>query len=123
MMRAVVLEHTLPDGSRHFDWMIERPDPGEERRLCTWRTQHRPDRSVGFDGRRIGDHRAAYLSFEGELGSGRGRVVRVASGRAVWLHRDEREIGVRIVWDGGPNARYEGQIGADGVWSFRGSPE
>lgn len=123
MTRAVVLEHTLPDGSRHFDWMIERLEPGTERRLCTWRTEHRPDVAGRFRGERIGDHRAAYLEFEGELSENRGRVVRLASGAAAWRHRDEGRICVGVDWDHGPKVRYDGEIGPEGVWSFRGSPE
>ncbi len=118
MQHAVVLEHTLPDGSRHFDWMIERPDTAVERRLCTWRTEVRPDRSDRFGGQRIDDHRAVYLRFEGELGAGRGCVVRVASGRAEWIRQDAGSICVTISWQSGQFARYEGDIGADGRWRF-----
>ncbi len=137
MMRTVVLEHTLPDGSRHFDWMVERPDHGRggeeggsggEHRLATWRTSCRPDRAAGFEGEQIGDHRAFYLDFEGELTGGRGRVERVASGRAVWLGGDAAGVGkggveVRISWSDGRIVRYEGRIGGDGRWAFRGCPE
>lgn len=123
MMRSVVLEHRLPDGSRHFDWMIERPDPGVERRLWTWRTEARPDRVEAFAGEQIGNHRVVYLEFEGELSGGRGRVTRVAAGQAIWLGADSGKIGVRIVWSDGPNVRYNAEIGVNGVWSFRGSRE
>lgn len=123
MLRTVVLEHTLPDGGFHFDWMIERADSEEDRRLITWRSACRPDLFTDFRGERIGDHRAVYLEFEGDLSGGRGRVVRVASGRVSWVGRDEREIRVRVEWAGGSNVRYDGAIGADGAWSFRGSPE
>lgn len=123
MTRAVVLEHTLPDGSRHFDWMIERPEPGTDRRLCTWRTEHRPDVAGRFRGERIGDHRSAYLEFEGELSENRGRVVRLASGGAVWRLLEADRMSVEVDWNGGPKVRYEGENGAGGVWLFRGSPD
>jgi hypothetical protein len=123
MLRTVVLEHRLPDGDSHFDWMIERSGPGEDRRLITWRTECRPDLVLEFRGERIGDHRAAYLEFEGELSGGRGQVVRVASGRVSWLCQDEREVRVRVEWSGGANVRYAGAFGAGGAWTFCGSPE
>lgn len=83
MTRTVLLRHTLPDGSWHYDWMVERP-VRDEHRLVTFRTRERVDRAdeIEFDAERISDHRAAYLDFEGELSGGRGRVERVAAGNA-----------------------------------------
>jgi hypothetical protein len=88
MLRTVVLRHDLPNGSFHYDWMLERPagprgaGGADERRLMTFRTGVRPDdpASSGFEAERIGDHRVAYLTFEGELSGGRGAVSRVAEG-------------------------------------------
>jgi hypothetical protein len=123
MPRAVVLEHTLPDGSAHFDWMIEHPALTGERRLATWRTAARPDRADAFSGERIGDHRAAYLAFEGEIPGGRGRVRRVAQGEARWesLGRDRLRVAIR--WDGAGERVYEGHAGDEETWRFDARPD
>lgn len=79
-VRTVILRHTLPDGSWHHDWLIERPGLAL---VPTWRTgRDRPDDPAlpSFDALRIGEHRAHYLSHEGEVPGGRGSVVRVAEG-------------------------------------------
>lgn len=79
-MRTVILRHTLPDGSWHHDWLVERE--GNEL-VPTWRTGHiRPDdqQVQAFEAQRIGEHRALYLGYEGEVSGGRGRVERLASG-------------------------------------------
>lgn len=79
--RTVLLGHTEADGRWHFDWMIERSGD-EERRLLTFRVRDRIDLQAcqGFEAERIGDHRAVYLEYEGELSGGRGSVARVAAG-------------------------------------------
>lgn len=84
----VLLRHDLPDGSFHFDWMIEGPQrlpappSPEDRCLMTFRLQQRPDdpRVQTFEAERLEDHRRHFLTFEGELTGGRGRVSRLASG-------------------------------------------
>ena len=88
--RTVVARHTLPDGSWHLDWMIDRvggreaagDGEADHRDLVTFRVMVRPDDPVArvFDGERISDHRAAYLTREGDIGEGRGSVARVAGG-------------------------------------------
>jgi hypothetical protein len=80
MSRTVLLLHRLPDGSTHFDWLIERT-PGEER-VLTIRLADRPDRQVtgSLVGRRLTDHRRVYLALEGEISGGRGFVERIAEG-------------------------------------------
>ena len=90
-MRTVLLRHSTPDGASHLDWMIEplggaSDDDPDARCLTTFRIEREPDDVVtsvrGFDAARLPDHRAVYLDvFEHELSGGRGRVVRVASGR------------------------------------------
>ena len=87
--RTVVLCHTLPDGSSHLDWMIEHPAPTEHR-LITFRTPCRPDEieSHRCISRRLTDHRAHYLDYEGILTADRGSVERVATGSVLGLSRD-----------------------------------
>lgn len=82
----VILRHETPDGGHHFDVMLQR-GPGEA--LITFRTEAplhefiEEARGARFGLQRIGEHRGAYLTFEGELSGGRGRVRRVAAGEAV----------------------------------------
>lgn len=87
MPRWVLLRHTLPDGSSHHDWMLER---GEQRRggasggLLTFRLPagvNPLDSSLKqFGGERIGLHRREYLEYEGPVSGGRGVVARIDSG-------------------------------------------
>jgi hypothetical protein len=85
MGRWVLLHHELPspspDGSWHYDWLLEdasHPEGG----LITFRTRVRPDVDgiQVFDAQRLADHRRVYLTYEGEVSGGRGRVRRVAEG-------------------------------------------
>jgi hypothetical protein len=92
MARWALLLHTLPDGTRHFDWLIQpaRPDadhhaPGpDDRALVTFRTHHRPDDPAvtAFPAERLPDHRSLYLTYEGPIAGDRGHVRRLAEGRA-----------------------------------------
>lgn len=81
----VLLLHELPDGSSHFDWMIEREGDGV-RTLVTFRVFTRIDLLDGgsFLAERIGDHRVLYLTYEGPVGAKGewGTVRRIAAGRA-----------------------------------------
>lgn len=47
----------------------------------------------------LADHRAAYLDYEGNIGGGRGRVTRVASGRVRRLTQRDGTIEVDCEWD------------------------
>ncbi len=74
--RFVILHHLLDDG-QHWDLMLEHQDV-----LLTWQLPCEPvDRSIlPIPTRRIGDHRKAYLDFEGPISGNRGRVRRVDTG-------------------------------------------
>lgn len=77
MPRFVLLQHTLPDGSFHYDLMLEHGGP-----LATWRIPA-PLAEVppeGADAVHLGDHRLHYLTHEGDIGGGRGSVKRVDEG-------------------------------------------
>jgi hypothetical protein len=79
--RWVVLRHDLPDGSWHYDWMLQVcDDPAEP--LLTFRVMVRPDDPtvVAFEGERLPDHRSIYLDYEGPISGGRGSVTRIARG-------------------------------------------
>lgn len=133
MPATVVLEHTLPDGSSHFDWMIEDPTLDGEYRLATWRLAVRPDRAeVGrvFEAERIGAHRARYLRYEGPLSDGRGDVRRVAEGSAEWAAEwadpeggaaggsSDEVLWVHIEWSDGWAGLYTGRTVDGRAWSW-----
>ncbi len=82
MTAMVLLRHDLPDGSWHFDWLIDRGEGGP---LLSFRVVPRIDdpQVLTFDAERILDHRRDYLDYEGEVSGGRGMVRREAVGVGV----------------------------------------
>ncbi|MFH1109324.1 MAG: DNA polymerase ligase N-terminal domain-containing protein [Planctomycetota bacterium] len=74
--RFVILHHRLDHGE-HWDLMLESGDV-----LLTWQLLRDPTDPAGYPipARRIGDHRKAYLTYEGPLSRNRGTVRRVDSG-------------------------------------------
>lgn len=115
--RMALLRHVLPDGSWHFDWMIE-PAPG--RGLISFRVSRRIDLegARGFDADSIGVHRTAYLDYEGPVSRNRGEVWRVAAGRC----RVEGESVARLVlladWGDGARRLAGAPTGAGSAWRF-----
>src|SRR5437764_266524 len=69
MPRYVILEHDHP--RRHWDLMLEAGGA-----LCTWRLEAWPRDGVQIRAELIGDHRLAYLDYEGPVSGNRGRVER-----------------------------------------------
>jgi hypothetical protein len=77
MPRFALLLHALPDGAAHYDLLLER-DGG----LAAWRLPA-PLRDLppgGADAVQLKDHRVHYLTYEGDIGGGRGSVRRVDEG-------------------------------------------
>lgn len=72
-----VVHHHCGHGPEHWDLMLE---AGEV--LATWRLDRHPARlSDGpIVATRIGDHRPAYLTYEGSVSGGRGTVEIVDAG-------------------------------------------
>lgn len=74
-LRFVILHHT-GFGEPHFDLMFEN-EPGST--LATWRSPiwpiDRPTRLLQLQA-----HRRDYLTYEGPISAGRGKVQRIASG-------------------------------------------
>ncbi len=105
--RTVLLVHSLPDGSAHIDWMVERPlptpdAPSPAHRLATWRVVHRIDRPLlaPFRAIPLPDHRDRYLSYEGPVSGDRGEVRRLAAGVVVGGGAQARPpFSLRIAWD------------------------
>lgn len=109
MAGMVLLRHTLADGSEHFDWMLERGGV-----LLTWRVREIP--VVGeVAAERLADHRVAYLSYEGEVSGGRGRVVRVRAGEAEVLEETAERVRWRGRWEEGSWESWEG-MRSGGMW-------
>ena len=77
-LRYVVLRHEQID-EPHFDLMFE-TSPGSL--LATWRSDEWPLTSRSHL-EPLGDHRRAYLDYEGPVSGNRGGVRRVAAGMHV----------------------------------------
>jgi hypothetical protein len=73
MPRFAILEHDHP--TLHWDLMLE-----SEGKLRTWRLQTPLDKSGVIDAHELGDHRIAYLDYEGPVSGGRGNVLRWDAG-------------------------------------------
>ncbi len=113
MARTVLLEHRLPSGERHFDWLIERPlEP--DALLVSFRVGVRVD-CVGetatgrepLEAVRMKDHRRLYLEYEGELTGGRGDVSRVGEGEVLRFEERGERVRVEVRWRGGGAAAWE----------------
>ncbi len=115
-MRMVLLLHELPDGSAHFDWMIQRPQAG--RGLITFRVSARIDllEQGSFRAQRLADHREVYLSVEGPVSGGRGTVTRLAQGEATLVQEGDGTLNVAGLL--GVAGQWRGQSDKEG-WVFR----
>lgn len=84
--RFVILYHT-GYGAVHWDLMLE-----EAGSLATWRLYRDPC-GLGTEGWElfpIGEHRPAYLDYEGPLSGDRGKVRRVSSGTYELLEKNSQ---------------------------------
>ncbi|GEM_PF-1241597 len=101
---CVVLRHDLPDGTWHYDLMLElRPGIDQDFRLATLRLtpaaagQRALTLASGVDldpqapCQHLPDHRGLYLAYEGALSNNRGSVRRVAQGLCL-IQRCDAEI-------------------------------
>jgi hypothetical protein len=72
----VLLRHDTPDGAHHYDLMLERR--AGDGRLLTIRLDRRIEVGVAgrAEGEMLGEHRRAYLEYEGAVSGGRGCVRR-----------------------------------------------
>ena len=85
--RFVILYHSLEAGE-HWDLMLE-----QGAALATWRLDRRPKTpaDLPLPARRLADHRPDYLTYEGEISRGRGRVRRVDEGQHRMIRRSNVE--------------------------------
>ena len=87
MPKAFVIHLHTGHGPEHHDLMLQRADA-----LATWRLPASPAELGPGDvlaATRLGDHRLAYLTYEGPVSRGRGRVRRVDRGDYELLRADE----------------------------------
>lgn len=145
MARMVLLQHTLPDGSRHYDWLIEpvgagpgsvsaravesaNPSP-DDKCLLAFRVIDRIDhpKVTAFPADAMPLHRRKYLDYQGDV-AGKGSVRRVASGmvRKVEVMGHEKDgvmdaISIRAKFTGGGSGleyTWAGIREGD-LWQFR----
>lgn len=90
--RFVILHHRLADGE-HWDLMLE-----HGKVLLTWQLLREPvdASSLPIPARRIGDHRKAYLEYEGPVSGGRGTVRRVDEGTVEIEKASENRLQFRL---------------------------
>ncbi len=99
---TVQLLHVLADGSSHVDWMIAQDSRGRDP-LITFRLSERIDetaRGGRIEARRLADHRARYLTYEGPVTDDRGTVTRIAQGRIISFHQTPDAWTVEVQWAG-----------------------
>jgi len=105
--RSVLLEHHLPDGSAHIDWLVAFSSPPSPGARCVWtaRLDRRPDqldRGDAVTALRLDDHRALYLHHEGRVTpdspEDRGHVRRLAIGSVVSESRSQSSTILLIDW-------------------------
>lgn len=115
--RCVLLRHTLPDGSSHFDWMLE---VAPNAPLRTFRLDQPPEAPAAFFARSMPDHRHAYLSYEGPVSGGRGSVVRVRTGEVLDYAELARTIDLAFRWGGDATpTRLRARLVEGDRWEFR----
>lgn len=122
--KAVILLHTLPDGSSHYDWFIEMPSRYDEYRLLSFRSAVRPDHTnpdIVFHVEHLPNHRIHYLTHEGDIGAGRGEVLRVSQGECTrfQMSPDSDCIELVIEWELGGESVYRGTQKTQDLWAFR----
>lgn len=101
MRSTVILKHEVPDGTTHFDWLIDQPELEQDHRLLSWRCNDRPDLVYGdgFECVQLPDHRSVYLTYEGEISGNRGVVSRLANGVVTSFVLGDDTIEIAIDWD------------------------
>lgn len=123
-LRFVLLEHDpTPRASRvrdplplHWDLMLQLPGGWG---LATWRLSANPLVVSGvIPAEAIGDHRVAYLDYEGEIGGDRGTVRRVDSGTLTLIRRSSAVLRFRL-FGARLQEEFEIETGSDGKSMLR----
>jgi|GEM_PF-3506783 len=116
-----ILLHDEPDVGAHLDlliWPVEpRPDPSRPLACFRLPAETRPlpheETCPGFVGEPIADHRGRYLTYEGELTRGRGRVSEECSGEGADLRATAEGLELTVA-----GVRYVGSVGEGGRVRF-----
>jgi len=111
-LHYVILHHT-GFGDEHWDLMLESGDV-----LHTWQLPQEPTSpaDLPMPARRIGDHRKAYLSYEGPVSGGRGQVRRCDAGSLDWLKNDVGRFDFTLL--GGRLRGFFSLTAANDHWNF-----
>jgi hypothetical protein len=107
MPRYVILDHDHP--FPHWDFMIEAGD-----RLRTWRLHAAPTPGRIVRAEPLGDHRTAYLDYEGPVSDDRGRVIRWDAGTFAIVAESADEL--RLVLTGAVLIGTAALSRAEGEW-------
>jgi hypothetical protein len=91
MPRFVILRHELPQGSSHWDVMLE-----ADAALLTWSIAELPAYGQTVVAKRLADHRQMYLDYEGPISGDRGHVCRWDSGTYETARASDGEHVVRM---------------------------
>jgi hypothetical protein len=110
MPRFVILEHDHP--FLHWDFMLEAGDG-----LRTWRLLARPEAGKTIPAEALGEHRKAYLDYEGPLSGNRGAVKRWDAGTFEWQTQAAELVAVHLTGQA-LRGRAALQRTAAGEWSF-----
>lgn len=110
MPRFVILEHDHPH--LHWDLMLE---TGEV--LRTWRLESAPVINQTIAAQTIGDHRKAYLDYEGPVSGNRGSVIRWDAGAFAWVSQEPMRVTISL---NGERCRGRAELACSGgdSWSF-----
>ena len=90
MPRFVILRHDSPQGV-HFDFMLEAGGV-----LKTWALPQPPQAGVEIECNALGDHRLAYLDYEGPISGERGAVTRWDRGNYTIERQSDAEWTVEL---------------------------
>jgi hypothetical protein len=117
---TVFLQHVLPDGKSHFDWLLA-ADSNGERPLISFRISERIDQitqNKWIDLESRPDHRPDYLHLEGKLDGDRGTINRLAAGNIFMWKEIEHGWNMMIDWGEGSVTEYE-VVNGNGVLAVR----
>ncbi len=89
MPRFVLLEHDWP--THHYDLMLEAGSV-----LRTWRLAALPIIDGVASAEPIGDHRLAYLEYEGPVSGGRGNVKRYDAGEYAMVSENSQNVTLHL---------------------------
>jgi hypothetical protein len=117
---TVFLEHVLPDGTSHYDWLLG-VDPKGEKPLISFRSTERVDQitqNKWIDLESRPDHRPEYLQIQGDLDGDRGKIKRLATG-GVFLWREiPSGWSMMVDWGIGSVTEYE-IVNGEGILAVR----